>query len=148
MLFQTPEFLALFLLTLLAFYGLRARFRLATLAAASTFFYAASGLGYLAVFMATIVVSYAISLRLKQDGPRWPLYAAVCVMLGSLAYFRYGGFIYDNLDPVYGLNRLISREYGYFHHTATWDFLLSFQIVAYFNDVHRGRVLPASSFLQ
>ena len=148
MLFQTPEFVALFLATLLTFYTIGQRFRLVVLAIASTLFYAASGLADLTVFIATILVSYAISTRLKQDGPRWPLYAAVCLMLGSLAYYKYGGFFFDNLDPVWGLDKLISRDTAISTILPLGISFYTFQIVAYFNDVHRGTTRPASSFLQ
>ena len=100
MLFQTPEFGLLFLVTLVAFYLLPGRFRLWVLAGASILFYAASGLIDLALLGGVLGCSYLLSRRTRPSGPKWPLILGVFLLLGNLAYFKYADFIYESINAL------------------------------------------------
>ena len=66
---ETITFVLLFIATLVAFYRLPPRFRLKTLAVSSLIFYAASGMIDFALLIATLALTYQLSLRIRPGGP-------------------------------------------------------------------------------
>ena len=113
----------------------------------SLLFYAASGLIDFVLLIAVLVVSYQLSLRVRPGGPKWPLVAGITLLFGSLAYFKYGDFLYQNTNQilstftVLALPRLggVILPLGISFYT--------FQIVAYLVDTYRGRAEPRIGFL-
>ena len=77
MLFQTPEFGLLFAATLIAFYSFARGYRLQVLALASLGFHAASGIIDFTLLVGTILLTYVLSKRVKPQGDKWPIYAAL-----------------------------------------------------------------------
>ena len=109
MLFQSPEFALLFAGAAIAFYAVPGRFRLHVLAVSSLGFYAASGTLDFLLLLATLGVTYAVSLRVRKDGSRWPIYVGVGLLLTSLAYLKYDDFIYQNLQSIFGSGLFAER---------------------------------------
>src|SRR5438105_1130762 len=97
MLFQTPEFALLLILTLVLFYGPLSRLRPAVLAATSVVFYCWSGIPDLAVLLLVFSGTYVLSKRVQPGGSRAPVIAAIVLLLLNLGYFKYASFIYTSL---------------------------------------------------
>ncbi len=147
MLFQTAQFALLFLATLVAFYGLPQRFRLRVLAASSLVFYAASGLLHFGLLLATLVISYRLSLWIRPRGPKWPMVTGVVLVFGSLGFFKYSEFVYEIANT--NLTRLglptLPHVGGYLLPLGISFY--TFQIVAYLFDLHSGRAQHARGLL-
>ena len=103
--------------------------------AASLVFYAWGEIRYVPLFFALLIADYGLGLLLdRTKGPaarRWLLAAGVALDIGALLYYKYSGFLLDNL----GLR-------GRFSVPASLPLGISFftfQAVGYLIDVFRGR---------
>lgn len=148
MLFQTPEFGILFAATLFAFYFLARGYRLQVLALASLAFYAASGILDFTILLGTILITYALSKRVKPQGEKWPIYVTLILLLASLGYFKYGDFVYQNLQSLLGGPSWLDRPEYLATILPLGISFYTFQIVGYFIDLRRGRTEHATSLLQ
>ena len=111
MLFNSYEFLLLFLPATIAGYFLLARRSApaanAFLAAASVFFYAWWKLDFLWILLASVVVNYGFGRRLSRAAAagrrgRALLAAGIAFNLALLGYFKYADFFIANLNAVLG----------------------------------------------
>ena len=146
MLFQTPEFGLLLLLTLAAFYGLPQRFRLTVLVLASLSFYAASGLLHFVLLLAMLGITYRLSSLIRPGRSKWPLAASLLLPLATLTFFKYSEFLYMNagvLTTKLGLPELPHMG-GYLLPLGISFY--TFQVMAYLFDLDRGRTQPAPTF--
>jgi alginate O-acetyltransferase complex protein AlgI len=148
LLFQTAIFVLLFIGTLVVFYRFPQRFRLPALGVSSLLFYAASGLIDFVLLITVISVSYQLSLRVRPGGPKWPLVAGILLLFGSLAYFKYGGFLYENANHLLAALDIPSLpRFGGAVLPLGISFY-TFQIVAYLVDVYKGRADSGVGFLR
>ena len=139
MLFQTSIFVLLFIGTLITFYALPQRFRLLTLGTSSLIFYAAGGLIDFILLVTVLLVSYQLSVRVRPGGPKWPLVAGIALLFGSLAYFKYGDFVYQNANQLLStLNGPSLPQFGGVILPLGISFY-TFQVVAYLVDLYKGR---------
>ncbi|MET0403127.1 MAG: MBOAT family protein [Cystobacter sp.] len=143
MLFNSHVFLFAFLpVTLLVFFGLGARGRtraaLVSLLAASLVFYGWWSAGYVLLLLASLTFDYLLGARIAALAAvdprraRWLLTAGLTLDLGLLAYFKYSGFLVENLQALLGMH---------------WDYtpprlplaisFYTFQQVAYLVDCYR-----------
>ena len=141
MLFSSLEFLYLYLpLTLLLYFTLPLRWRNPVLLIFSLIFYGWGEPVYVFLMVFTILVDYAAGLlieRAKTDkGRRAWLIAAVVINLALLAFFKYSGFVLDNLRRIPALASLptfsIPLPIGISFYT--------FQALSYVIDVYRREV--------
>lgn len=143
MLFNSPEFLLLFLpLTLAGYLALRSWRRiegmLGLLLVASLIFYAAWNPRYLILLMASMAFNFAIGqlmqARRERNGATGSLLLfGVTANLLALGWFKYANFTADNL------NRLL--DIGWELEPITLPLAISFftfQQIAYLADQHRG----------
>lgn len=140
-----PYFLFL-VSTLLIYYVLPAKFRNYLLILAGLVFYAYVKPSYLFIILAVIGVNYYAALRIDKLELRKQkarvLYLAVAVNLAILIYFKYWGFIYDNLLYIAGSELLSS---GWLMGKVILPLGLSyyiFQNLGYIIDVYRGTFKP------
>jgi alginate O-acetyltransferase complex protein AlgI len=148
LLFQSPEFALLFAVAAIAFYAVSGRFRLHVLAASSLGFYAASGVLDFFLLLVTLGVTYAISLRIRENGAKWPIYVGIGLLLTSLAYLKYDDFIYQNLQSAFG-SQLFAERPGYLSTILPLGIsFYTFQIIGYLVDLHKGRTERAQSLLE
>jgi len=131
-----------------AFYVFGERFRLQILALTSLGFYAASGLLDFTLLLVTLGVSYAVSLRIKEGGARWPIYISVGLLLANLAYLKYDDFIYQSLQSVFGSSVFNDRPQYLSTVLPLGISFYTFQIIGYLIDLHKGRTDPARSLLE
>ncbi len=142
MLFSSLEFLYLYLpVTLLLYFVVPLRFRNLVLLLVSLVFYGWGEPAYLFLMVATILIDYAAGLLIEHSRENrrrakgW-LIAAVVVNLGLLGFFKYSGFILDNLRAIPVLSGLpsfnIPLPIGISFYT--------FQALSYVIDVYRREV--------
>ena len=141
MLFSSLEFLYLFLpLTLLLYFTLPLRWRNPVLLVVSLVFYGWGEPVYVFLMVFTILVDYAAGLlieRAKTDkGRRAWLVTAIVINLALLAFFKYSGFVLDNLRRIPALSSLptfsVPLPIGISFYT--------FQALSYVIDVYRREV--------
>lgn len=147
MLFHSPEFLSLLLVTAAAFHAFP-RARLYLLALANAVFYGAAGLPWLGLFVGLSLLTYLASKRAQPDlGPsarRWVWFGVVANLL-NLGFFKYTNFLFQSLNHVLRFapdSKLLTivLPVGISFYT--------FQLVAYLVDVGRGEQAPSRSFLE
>ncbi len=146
MLFHSLEFLLLLALTFVLFYSFP-KIRMYLLFAANIIFYGVSGVKYLIVFMLVSYFTYFCSNRLSARHGKIYFYAGLLVNVLNLMFFKYTGFILENIDRFLGIsmpwqNSLVAKiilPVGISFYT--------FQLIAYLVDVWRKDIEPCKSFL-
>ncbi len=153
MIFNSLEFLQLFVVVLIAYFGLPLlplkrswEWRKLLLLFASYYFYMAWNPPLVGLLIASTVMDYIAGLRMAaSDNPRhrrlW-LLVSMSGNLGMLGFFKYGNFIMGNIGAVTG------QQY------STLDIILpvgisfyTFQTMSYVLDIYRERKQPVRSFL-
>ena len=150
MLFSSPRFFV-FLVVVLAVLALRLRLRgkLDFLLVASCLFYAAWDYRYLALLLGVSAINHHCGLRIHgADDPRvrrrW-LAVSVIASLGTLAYFKYTGFLLHNLNHVLALAGL-SVPVLHVLLPAGVSFY-TFKTMSYTIDIYRRELLPSRTLM-
>lgn len=138
MLFNSYEFILLFLPITLAGYFLLGRFRekriaFGWLVAASLFFYAWWNPAYLPLLIAIAVFNYGVGRMLSRRPSRALLTFGIGVDLAALGYFKYANFFVSTVDAVTGANWsiepiILPLAISFF----------TFQKIAFLVDSHKG----------
>lgn len=141
MVFSSLVFIFAFLPVTLSIYYLAPRFlRNLVLFLASLLFYAWGEPTYILIMIFTTVVNYALSLLIErykgqQRISRALFIVTITIDLGILCFFKYSGFLVNNLNMVFGSNITVA------------DFPLplgisfyTFQTMSYVIDVYLGKV--------
>lgn len=142
MTFVSLEFLFFFPIVTAAYFAARQPGRQWLLVVASSLFYMAFVPAYLLVLYAMIGVDFvAATLVERSEGRRrkaW-LILSLAVNLGALAFFKYGGFVGENVNTLLSLLGMRAA-------VPTFEVVLpiglsfhTFQGMAYVIEVHRGR---------
>ncbi len=142
MVFSSTVFLFLFLPVLLGAYLLVPRaLRNPLLLAASLLFYAWGEGLFLCLMLTSILMNWSLGLAIgRSSSPRvrgWSLFAAVCLNLGLLGWFKYANFFVANASA-------LSETFG--RDVFTWESVhlpigisfFTFQALSYVIDVYRG----------
>ena len=107
MLFPSEIFLFIFLpLVTILYYGIFVRWRTAKnifLLFASLLFYAYGGRIYIFLMLAVILIHYVLGIlvdlfRESRIKSRFVLFLMVAVDVGILGYFKYSGFLFENIN--------------------------------------------------
>ncbi|MCH9682834.1 MAG: MBOAT family protein [Deltaproteobacteria bacterium] len=143
--FDSLDYLLLLLATLVGFYGLRGRGRLAVLIIASAVFYGAWSIEFLGLIAISAAVDFSCGLLLASPARkrRWLiLLASVVTNLGILGYFKYAGFFVANVQAVFGdvvpgsvIEIVLPPGISFY----------TFQTMSYTIDVYRGHIRPTRS---
>jgi len=138
MLFNSHLFVFCFLpITLVAYYLISRvishRFSLVWLVFASLFYYAWWNPKYLILILGSIGFNYLFGQLIARHSNRFLITIGVIANLGALAWFKYAGFLVENLNTVADTN---------FHlQTIILPLAISFftfQQISYLVDVYRG----------
>ena len=147
MVFSSLVFLWLFLPIVLGLYFLaQEKYRNLLLLLASLFFYAWGEPVYIAVMVFSIILNYCCGLKIKsEDGKthQSALIIGIVLNLGLLGFFKYAGFILDNINYLTGLN--IS------YHQLPLPIGISFytfQSLSYLIDIYRGVCEPQKNIVK
>jgi D-alanyl-lipoteichoic acid acyltransferase DltB (MBOAT superfamily) len=149
MLFNSLTFFALFL-PVLALYWLMPwqKARLALLFVASLVFYSYFHWPSVFLLLFTITFNYAMGLRQLRSRSRAELAVIIGVNLSLLLWFKYAGFIADNVNALLslaGTHWAVPRPPAFLPLGISF---FTFQVIAYQVDVHRGEIEPERSFLR
>lgn len=143
--FDSLAYLLLLLGTLVGFYGLGPRGRLAVVLLASMVFYGTWSVTFLGLIAISAAVDYSCGLalgspRLKRR--RLVLAASMVTNLGILGYFKYAGFFVENLQALLGdlipgsvIEVVLPPGISFY----------TFQTMSYTIDVYRGTLRPTRS---
>jgi alginate O-acetyltransferase complex protein AlgI len=147
MLFNSAEFLFAFLPIVLVVFLLLGKYRsaratIAWLLGASLFFYGWWNPAYLVLIAASIAFNFSIARLLERRPRRELLWLGVGGDLLSIGYFKYAGFLVDNLSAVAGTH----FEAGHILLPLGISFF-TFQQITYLVDVYRGDT-PERDFLR
>ena len=149
MLFNSPEFIYVFLPLVLAVYWLalksnQTQLCVLVLGAASLAFYGYWKPIYLVLFLVSVAGNYFISLRIfaapAARAKRRPLGLGILFNLGLLGYFKYAVFVVENA----ALAIDASWQFGTILLPLAISFF-TFQQIAYLVDCRKGDVAPPSA---
>ena len=151
MVFSSVIFLFLFLpAVLLIHFLLPARFRNLFLLVASLLFYAWGEVQFTAVIVASICINYGFGLFIRAARDRRASLRrcgfAVAANLGLLVWFKYTGFLVENLNVVLGWLGHAPVAWKKVHLPLGISFF-TFQGISYVVDVHRKLVDPQRKFV-
>lgn len=148
--FNSLTFLIYFPIVLACFKLLRSwTSRKLALLLASYLFYAAWNPPFVLLLLASTLVDWYCARWIHAFPGRKKLWLmlSLCSNLGILAYFKYGGFLWDNATG-------LVQWFGFGFTPARADILLpagisfyTFQTLSYTVDVYRGRAKPSNSIL-
>jgi alginate O-acetyltransferase complex protein AlgI len=147
MLFHTPEFFFLLIITFVAYYLFR-NARLVLLSIANCLFYAAASVGFLGLFLGISFTSYWIARLMQRGNRRLWLILGIMLNVANLAFFKYSMFIIENLETITGLT-LVARD-GFWANIVlpVGISFYTFQLIAYLVDVYKGGIQPTTSYLR
>jgi len=136
--FSSATFVFYFLpLFLLAYYALP--FKNLTIVVASLVFYFWGETWYTAVIVTLAAVTYLVALGLASRPSRALLALGICIDLGALIYFKYSGFLLDNLNPLLQRGGWPAIAIGPVHLPLGLSFV-TFHVLSYLIDVYRKDV--------
>jgi alginate O-acetyltransferase complex protein AlgI len=145
MLFHSPAFISIMLVTLILFWRWP-RARTPILAVANLVFYGASGLRYLALFVAAATLTHYLSVGIARGvRPRLLLWIGVLVNLLNLGIFKYTAFAVSNLERLLHLG-IDPRAFQLILPVGISFY--TFQLIAYIVDVYREELQPTRSLWQ
>ena len=142
MVFSNLFFLYLFLpANIILYFAARStRTRNLIMVCFSLFFYAWGEPVWVFLLIATAFVNWLLALRVQrhreapgESGPRLALWGAVALDLSLLVLFKYTGFLYQNINALFGTSFTgpgLVLPIGISFYT--------FQIISYLADVYRG----------
>ncbi len=145
MLFSSLLFLFLFLpVTLLGYYLIDRNYRNYWLLLASLVFFAWGGVSFTVILLASIVINYAIGLKVQRfrevkKGYRW-LFAGVSINLLVLGIFKYANFIINNLNGLFGHLSIPLIPETHIILPIGISFY-TFHSLSYLVDIYRGKTL-------
>ncbi len=148
MLFSSLIFLYGFLpLLLLLVFLVPSRFQNLLLLVASLLFYAWGELGHTIILLASCVFNYFMGLWIARSSSRhlaerfgkWPIRLGVSLNLLVLIFFKYLGFLTENLNQLLGFWDLLTFASPELQLPIGISFF-TFQAISYLVDVHQNRV--------
>ena len=147
MLFHSFDFQLMMIIAAMLFY-LMPNKRIAILAITNIVFYSASGLNFLVLFISMAYITFYCAK--KSIGKNGKAFLIIGVMLNllNLGFFKYTGFILENISNSLGLvfpwqDTLLAKiilPIGISFYT--------FQLIAYVVDVYHKKVEPETSFIK
>src|SRR5262245_19650735 len=147
--FNTALFLFLFLpLFLITYFFSQPRWRPLLGILASLLFYAWGDSHNLIVLFALVLVNYLLGRYLAEWPARWILPFGLLVNVGVLAFFKL--FIAYQFDLFMGLDVFLPERAKEWMGSFTFPLglsYISFQLISYLVDVHRGHVNPEKNLI-
>lgn len=139
MIFSSIIFLLFFLPVTLLLYLLSPRvIKNSTLLLVSLFFYAWGEAEFVLLMVVSIIVNYALGLIIDRHRDQWQarlsLIASVVFNIGLLAYFKYAGFAFDNINQMFSATTYDGSNI----HLPIGISFFTFQVMSYVIDVYRG----------
>ena len=152
MVFSSLEFLFRFLpIFLFVYYVTPAKWRNVTLLLGSIVFYTVGQPASLLLLLASVVINYAVARGMNREGARKKLRLAIALIFdfGMLFFFKYSGFVAENLNLLFG--KITGNASLLPVPELTLPLGISFytfQIVGYVVDVYRGKIKTETSLIR
>jgi alginate O-acetyltransferase complex protein AlgI len=144
MLFHTPEFLTLMIVSLALFYALP-RWRIPMLTIANMVFYVVAGVGNLVLFLAMTAFTYYCSKGMRGPYSRFFLWFSIAVNVANLLFFKYTTFLLRSAENWLGIDLLTDNSFLLKIVLPIGISFYTFQMIAYLVDVYKKRWEPAQS---
>ncbi|MBP1996992.1 MBOAT family O-acyltransferase [Paenibacillus eucommiae] len=146
MLFHTPEFFLLLIVTLMLFYTFP-KWRLYIIALANMLFYGVSGWGFLVLFLAVTTLTYYGSLLLQGRYGKIFLWLIVGVNLCNLFFFKYSVFFMQNLGKMLDMQLVTENSFWLTIVLPIGISFYTFEFISYSVDVYKKKIKPAQSWI-
>ncbi|MDO3408715.1 MBOAT family O-acyltransferase [Saccharibacillus sp. CPCC 101409] len=147
MVFHSPNFFVFFLLLLLPYFLWRSK-RNALLAVANVIFYAASGLGMLALFLAVTLIVFGCVHLMRRPGFGWVYQAALVFCIVNLCVFKYSLFLLSSISGVFSVHTALQGWAAEHIFLPVGISFYTFHLISYLVDVRRGTTVPTPSFIK
>ncbi|MDF2720736.1 MAG: hypothetical protein K0Q59_411 [Paenibacillus sp.] len=147
MLFHTPEFIALMIVSMALFYAFP-RWRIPILTVANMVFYVVAGLGNLILFLVMTAFTYYCSKALRGRYARFMIAFSIIVCLANLVFFKYTTFLIRSAENWFSVKLLTENSFLLQIVLPIGISFYTFQMIAYLVDVYKGRWEPAQSLLR
>ncbi|MBE5907712.1 MAG: MBOAT family protein [Lachnospiraceae bacterium] len=154
--FNSIEFIIFFIVVCAVYFVMPKKWRYIWLLGASYFFYMNWSIAYTSLLLLSTAVTYLSGIIIQhyseqknKKAMNWTVAASFIINLAILVFFKYGPFMINNANVVYGL----------FHHGEHFDYLwrfalpvgisfYTFQALSYTMDVYRGEVEVEHNFFR
>ncbi|MEX2460168.1 MAG: MBOAT family O-acyltransferase [Paenibacillaceae bacterium] len=146
MLFHTPEFFVLLIITLVLYYLMPNR-RTILLSIANVLFYSVSGLGFLVLFLSITTITYLCSLMLQSQYRRIFLWLAIVINVIDIAFFKYSLFLLHNVERVFSIQLVATNSFWVSIVLPVGISFYTFELISYVVDVYKKKTKPAQSLL-
>ncbi len=152
MLFNSLTFVWFFPLVVAGYFLLPSRFRNVFLLAASCYFYMYFNPVYILILVYTILVDFIAGIKIEQNNGnpklrrRW-LYASLLANLGALVFFKYAGFLLENIFTVFSFVD-IHQGFSFWHIVLPIGLSFhTFQAISYTLEVYHGNQKAENNIL-
>ncbi|TXK71735.1 MBOAT family protein [Paenibacillus sp. N3.4] len=147
MMFNTPEFACLLLLSMILFY-IFPKWRLLLLTIANVLFYAIVGIGYLFLFGAVSSIAFLCAKRLQGSKKSLFLWLGIIVSVGNLVFFKYMDFLFRAIERFFSIS-LVTHDAKWLHLVLPLGIsFYTFELIAYLVDVYKQKIKPETSILR
>jgi alginate O-acetyltransferase complex protein AlgI len=146
MLFHTPEFFLLLIVTLILYYSLP-KWRMYIIALANIIFYSVSGWGMLALFLLVTSITYFGSLLLQGRYGKPVLWILIILNLSNLFFFKYSLFFIQNLEKVLNLKLVTEDSFWLSIVLPVGISFYTFEFISYAVDVYKKKIKTAESLV-
>ncbi|WP_051330853.1 MBOAT family O-acyltransferase [Aneurinibacillus terranovensis] len=146
MLFHTPEFFFLLILTFISYYLFR-NARLVLLSIANGLFYAAASWGFLFLFLGVSFASYRIARLIPGKNGRMWTAIGILINAANLLFFKYSLFVLHNIETITGWQLVTPHSFWSSIVLPVGISFYTFQLIAYLVDVRKGLIKPTNSYL-
>jgi alginate O-acetyltransferase complex protein AlgI len=140
MVFSSATFLFVFLPIFLILYFVLP-WKNAVITAASLIFYFWGETWYTALIIVLALANYIIALGIANRGGRRLLVLGIAIDVGALIYFKYAGFLIDNLNPMLSWAGWPAISIGPIHLPLGLSFF-TFHVLSYLIDIYRREIAP------
>ncbi|WCK54219.1 hypothetical protein PP175_23505 [Aneurinibacillus sp. Ricciae_BoGa-3] len=147
MLFHTPEFFFLLIITFILYHLFRDA-RLALLGLANCLFYAAASWGFLFLFLGVSFASYLIGKRVPGPRGKGWMVAGILLNAANLVFFKYSLFALHNIESVTGIPLVTPGSFWSQIVLPVGISFYTFQLIAYLVDIRKGLIEPSRTYLK
>ncbi|MDF2668810.1 MAG: hypothetical protein K0R67_1116 [Paenibacillus sp.] len=146
MLFHTPEFAGLLIVSLLLYYWMPKK-RIYMLTIANMLFYGVAGIGNLFIFLAITIICYMCSKFMRGPYSKIFLWIGIGISLANLIFFKYIVFFMRSVGSLLDIELVAADSFWVSIVLPIGISFYTFQVIAYLVDVYQHKAEPAKTLL-